>query len=132
MSKVSLVGQAEIVDDHVHIKSNKALVAAPVAIGTVLGTTLGVLTGVGLLAIPGLGVLFGAGAIVGALGGFQLGVVTGGVTSILVDMGVDDDHVEYEQHLKEGRFLLLYDGTDQEIDHVELLLKGKHLGAKRH
>ncbi|MNJ86391.1 hypothetical protein D3C87_38850 [compost metagenome] len=132
MSKVSLVGQAEIVDDHVHIKSNKALVAAPVAIGTVLGTTLGVLTGVGLLAIPGLGVLFGAGAIVGALGGFQLGVVTGGVTSILVDMGVKDDHVEYEQHLKEGRFLLLYDGTDQEIDHLELLLKGKHLGAKRH
>lgn len=132
MSKVSLVGQAEIVDDHVHIKSNKALVAAPVAIGTVLGTTLGVLTGVGLLAIPGLGVLFGAGAIVGALGGFQLGVVTGGVTSILVDMGVSEDHVEYEQHLKEGRFLLLYDGTDQEIDHVELLLKGKHLGAKRH
>src|SRR5690606_30503337 len=112
--------------------SNQAVVAAPVAVGTVLGTTLGVLTGVGLFAIPGLGVLFGAGAVVGALAGFQLGVVTGGLTTILVDLGVKEDHVEYEQHLKEGRFLMLYDGTDEEIDRVELLIKGKHLGMKRH
>lgn len=132
MSKVSLVGQAEVIDDHVHVKSNQAVVAAPIAVGTVLGTTLGVLTGVGLFAIPGLGVLFGAGAVVGALAGFQLGVVTGGLTTILVDLGVKEDHVEYEQHLKEGRFLMLYDGTDEEIDRVELLIKGKHLGMKRH
>lgn len=132
MSKISLVGQAEVVDDHVHVKSNKALVAAPVAVGSVLGTTLGVLTGVGLFAIPGLGILFGAGAIVGALAGFQVGVVTGGLTTILVDLGVKEDHVEYEQHLKEGRFLLFYDGSDEEIDHVERIIEGKHLGVARH
>ncbi len=132
MSKVSLVGHAEIVDDHVHVKSNKALVAAPVAVGTVLGTTLGVLTGVGLFAIPGLGILFGAGAIVGALAGFQVGVVTGGLTTILVDLGVKEDHVEYEQHLKQGRFLLFYDGSDDEIDHLERIIEGKHLGIARH
>lgn len=132
MSKISLVGQAEVVDDHVHVKSNKALVAAPVAVGSVLGTTLGVLTGVGLFAIPGLGILFGAGAIVGALAGFQVGVVTGGLTTILVDLGVKEDHIEYEQHLKEGRFLLFYDGSDEEIDHVERIIEGKHLGVARH
>lgn len=132
MSKISLVGHAEVVDDHLHVKSNTALVAAPVAAGTVLGTTLGVLTGVGLFAIPGLGILFGAGAIVGALAGFQVGVLTGGFASILVDLGVKDDHVAYEQHLKEGRFLLFYDGTDAEIDHIEHLLDGRHLGVARH
>lgn len=132
MSKVSLVGQAEVVDDNIHVKSNTALVAAPVAAGTVLGTTLGILTGVGLFAIPGLGVLFGAGAIVGALAGFQVGVLTGGFASILVDLGVKDDHVEYEQHLNQGRFLLLYDGSDEEIDQVERIIEGKHLGAARH
>ncbi len=132
MSKVSLVGRAEVIDDHVHIHSNKALVAAPVAIGSVLGTTLGVLTGVGLFAIPGLGLLFGAGAVIGAFAGFQLGVVTGGITSILVDLGVKEDHVVYEQHLKEGRFLLFYDGSDEEIDHVERIIEGKHLGIARH
>lgn len=132
MSKVSLVGHAEIVNDHVHIKSNQALVAAPVAAGTVLGTTLGLLTGVGLFAIPGLGVLFGAGAIVGALAGFQIGVATGGIATILVDLGVKDDHVVYEQHLKEGRFLLFYDGSVEEIEHVERIIEGKHLGVTRY
>nr|WP_294862303.1 hypothetical protein [uncultured Fluviicola sp.] len=132
MSKVSLIGHAEVVNDHVHIKSNKALVAAPVAAGTVLGTTLGLLTGVGLFAIPGLGVLFGAGAIVGALAGFQIGVATGGIATILVDLGVKDDHIAYEQHLKEGRFLLFYDGSEEEIEHVEHIIEGKHLGVKRH
>ncbi len=132
MSKVSLVGQAEVVDDNIHVKSNTALVAAPVAAGTVLGTTLGVLTGVGLFAIPGLGILFGAGAVVGALAGFQVGVLTGGFASILVDLGIKEDHVEYEQHLKEGRFLMLYDGSEEEIEHVERIIEGKHLGAARH
>lgn len=132
MSKVSLVGRAEVIDDHVHMKSNKALVAAPVAIGSVLGTTLGVLTGVGLFAIPGLGLLFGAGAVVGAFAGFQLGVVTGGITTILVDLGVKEDHLVYEQHLKEGRFLLFYDGSDEEIEQVERIIEGKHLGIARH
>ena len=132
MSKVSLVGQAEVVDDHIHVKSNTALVAAPVAAGTVLGTTLGVLTGVGLFAIPGLGVLFGAGAIVGAMAGFQVGLLTGGFASILVDLGVKDDHVEYEQHLNEGRFLLFYDGSDEEIDQAERIIEGRHLGVTRH
>lgn len=132
MSKVSLIGHAEIVNDHVHIKSNKAIVAAPVAAGTVLGTTLGLLTGVGLFAIPGLGVLFGAGAIVGALAGFQIGVATGGIATILVDLGIKDDHVVYEQHLKEGRFLLFYDGSEEEIEHVERIIEGKHLGVRRH
>ena len=132
MSKVSLVGQAEVVNDNIQVKSNTALVAAPVAAGTVLGTTLGVLTGVGLFAIPGLGILFGAGAVIGALAGFQVGVLTGGFASILVDLGVQDDHVEYEQHLKEGRFLLFYDGSDEEIDHVERIIEGKHLGVARH
>ena len=132
MSKVSLVGHAEVVDDHVHVKSNKALVAAPVAVGSVLGTTLGVLTGVGLFAIPGLGILFGAGAIVGALAGFQVGVVTGGLTTILLDLGVKEDHVVYEEHLKQGRFLLFYDGSDAEIDHLERIIEGKHLGVARH
>ena len=132
MSKVSLVGQAEIVDDHVHLKSNNALIAAPITIGTVLGSTLGLLTGVGLFAIPGLGVLFGAGAVVGALGGFEIGVAAGGLTTILVELGVKEAHVEYEQHVQNGRFLLFVDGTEEEIDHVEHIIKGKHLGTLRH
>ncbi len=132
LAKTSLVGRAEMINDHVHIHSNLGAEAVPVAVGTVLGTTLGVLTGVGLFTIPGLGLLFGAGAVVGAFAGFQLGVVGGGLTSILVGLGVKDDHVAYEEHLREGRFLLFYDGPEEEIERVERIIEGKHLGTVRH
>jgi uncharacterized membrane protein len=132
MNNVSLIGKAEIIDDQIHVKSNKGLIAAPVVAGTVLGTTLGVMTGIGLFAIPGLGVLFGAGAIVGALAGFEVGVATGGLTTILVGLGVKEDHVTFEEHVKEGNFLLMIDGTEQEIARAELIIEGKHLGISLH
>ncbi len=132
MSKISLVGRAEIVDDHMHIKSNKPLIAAPLAIGTIVGTTLGLLTGVGLFAIPGLGVLFGAGAVVGALGGFELGVAAGGLTTILVELGVKENHVVYEHHIREGRFLMMVDGTEAEIHRIGNILEGMHMGTAIH
>src|SRR6218665_720071 len=121
MSKISLVGRAEIIEDKMHVKSNKALIAAPVAIGTVVGTSLGLLTGVGLFAIPGLGILFGAGAVVGALGGFEVGLAAGGLTTILIELGVKENHIEYEHHIREGRFLMMADGTEDEIDRIEHL-----------
>ena len=132
MQKVSLVGKAEIVDDNIHVKSNKPLIVAPLAVGTVAGTTLGLLTGIGLFAIPGLGVLFGAGAVVGALAGFEIGVAAGGLTTILVELGVKEDHITYEQHVNEGRFLLFFDGTEEEIHRVEQLVSGLHLGTAMH
>ena len=132
MNKISLIGRAEIVDDKINIRSNKPLIAAPIAVGTVLGTTIGLMTGIGLFAVPGLGVLFGAGAIVGALGGFEVGVAAGGLTTILVELGVKEDHITYEEHIKDGSFLMFIDGTEEEIAHVESLLHGRHKGIARH
>lgn len=133
LKKVSLVGKAEIVDDKIHVKSNKALIAAPTIAGTVIGSTIGLLTGIGLFAIPGLGVLFGAGAIVGALAGFDLGLVAGGVTTMLVELGIgEEDHVKYEEHIKEGGFLMVIDGSEADIAKAEQVIEGKHLGVQRH
>jgi uncharacterized membrane protein len=132
MNKVSLIGKAEIIDDQIHVKSNKGLIATPVVAGTVLGTTLGVMTGIGLFAIPGFGVLFGAGAIVGALAGFEVGIATGGLTTILVELGVKEDHITFEEHVKEGSFLLMVDGTEEEISRAEHIIQGKHLGIALH
>lgn len=132
VNKVSLIGKAEIVDDKVHVKSNKAVIAAPTVAGTVIGTTVGLLTGIGLFAIPGLGVLFGAGAIVGALAGFDIGLIAGGTATILLEMGVKDDHVVYEQHIKEGNFLMFIEGSETEISFAEKIIEGRHLGIARH
>jgi len=132
MNHVSLIGKAEIVDDKIHVKSNKALIAAPTVAGTVLGTTVGVMTGIGLFAIPGLGVIFGAGAIIGALAGFNVGLITGGATTMLIELGVKEDHITYEQHIKEGNFLLFIDGDEDEVAKAEMIIEGKHLGIARH
>lgn len=130
--RLSIIGKADLVDDKIQVKSNRALVAAPTVAGTVLGTSVGLLSGIGLFAIPGLGFLFGAGAIVGALAGFDVGLIAGGVTTMLVDLGVKEDHVKYEQHLKEGKFLLFMDGEEPEIAIAEKVLEGKHLGMVTH
>jgi uncharacterized membrane protein len=132
MSKVSLIGKAEIIDDQIHVKSNKGLIAAPVVAGTALGTTLGIMTGIGLFAIPGFGVLFGAGAVIGAFAGFEVGVAAGGLTAILVELGVKENHITFEEHVKEGSFLLMIDGTEQEIAKAEMIIEGKHLGIALH
>ncbi len=97
-----------------------------------IGTTVGVLTGIGLFAIPGLGVLFGAGAIIGALAGLQAGVIAGGATTMLIELGVKEDHITYEQHISEGNFLMFIDGSEDEIAKAEMVIEGKHLGIARH
>lgn len=132
INKISLIGKAEIIDDKVHVKSNKALIAAPTVAGTVIGTSIGLMTGIGLFAIPGLGVLFGAGAIVGALAGFDFGLIAGGTATILIEMGVKENHVVYEEHIKEGNFLMFINGTEEEIARAEKVIEGRHLGVERH
>jgi hypothetical protein len=76
--------------------------------------------------------LFGAGAIVGALGGFEMGVVGGGIATILVELGIKENHVTYEQHVKDGGFLMFIDGTEDEVVRAEQIIEGKHLGVARH
>jgi hypothetical protein len=132
INKVSLVGRAEIVDDKIHVKSNRALIAAPVVIGIIVGSTIGLLTGIGTFAIPGFGFLYNAGAEIGALAGFEVGVAAGGLITILLGLGVKEDKIAYEEHVKEGRFLMYIDGTEAEISRAQMVIEGKHLGMAVH
>lgn len=133
LSKVSLVGQAELVDEKIQVQSNDKLINTPVIAGTVLGTTIGLLTGVGLFAIPGFGLLFGAGAVVGALGGFELGVATGGFVTLLLQMGIHEDYaVVYDEHIKDGKFLLMIDGSNEEIDLARKIIGEEHIEYNIH
>ena len=58
--------------------------------GGAVGGTLGLLAGLGALAIPGVGPLIAAGPIMGALAGLSIGGAVGGLFGALVGMGIPE------------------------------------------
>src|ERR1700744_4999879 len=73
-----------------HVKETKAPegTAAGVTTGGVIGGTLGVLAGIGALAIPGVGPFIAAGPIMAGLAGLGGGGPGGGFVGALVGLGV--------------------------------------------
>jgi len=130
MNKVSMLGKAEVIDDHIHVKSLEGMKNAPALLGAGAGTILGLLTGVGAFAIPGFGFLYGAGAVLGALGGFDIGIITGGIGSLLATIGIKKDKVvKCNEHLKAGKYLIAVQGTPEEVKTAENILHshGTHI-----
>lgn len=118
VSHLSIMGLAhtEVIDDKMHIMPKSPVNAAGLGAGTVLGTTLGVLTGVGMFAIPGVGILYGAGALVGAIAGFDLGLIGGGIASALATIGIKDDNAKkYHDALVAGKYLVLAHGSKESV-----------------
>lgn len=92
-----------------HEKSTKAPegTATGVAAGGVVGGTLGLLAGIGALAIPGVGPLIAAGPIMGTLAGMGVGGAVGGFVGALVGLGIPEYEAKrYEGAVKGGGTLL--------------------------
>lgn len=80
---------------------------AGVGAGGVLGGTLGVLAGIGALAIPGLGPFIAAGPLMAALSGAAAGAAVGGVAGALIGMGIPEIEAKrYEGKIKGGNILI--------------------------
>jgi hypothetical protein len=95
--------------DFAHEKNTKAPegAVAGVTAGGAIGGTLGLLAGIGALAIPGLGPFIAAGPIMAALSGAAAGAAVGGVTGALIGMGIPEVEAKmYEGKLREGNILL--------------------------
>ena len=119
MKHVSILGKAkkEVLDDEMNIITESPIKLGGVAVGTVIGTTVGALTGLGLLAVPGLGILMGTGALVGAIAGFDFGLLGGGIASVLISLGIHKDAGKiYQQYLEDGKFLLMLNGSPEELE----------------
>ena len=96
-----------------------------VTAGGVIGGTLGLLAGVGLLAIPGLGPFIAAGPIMAGLAGLGVGGAVGGVTGALIGMGIPEFEAKrYEGRLQKGEILLsVHCDTGEEIKRAKEVLK---------
>jgi hypothetical protein len=94
--------------DFAHEKETKAPegTTAGVVAGGAIGGTLGLLAGIGALAIPGIGPFIAAGPIMGTLAGLGSGGLVGGVVGALVGMGIPEYEAKrYEGRVKEGGIL---------------------------
>ncbi len=111
--------------DFAHKKDTKAPegTTTGVVAGGAIGGTLGLLAGIGALAIPGLGPFIAAGPIMATLAGIGSGGVVGGIIGALVGMGIPEYEAKrYEGRIKEGGILV-----SVHCDNSEWVSKAKDL-----
>ncbi|HVT80973.1 MAG TPA: DUF3341 domain-containing protein [Phycisphaerae bacterium] len=95
--------------DFAHEKHTKAPegTATGATTGGIIGGALGLLAGVGLLAIPGAGPFIAAGPIMAALSGLGVGAAVGGITGALIGLGIPElEAKRYEGKIKDGNILI--------------------------
>lgn len=98
-------GTRDFAHEH-HTKAPEGAIGG-VGAGGALGGTLGLLAGIGLLAIPGLGPFIAAGPIMAALGGAAAGAAVGGITGALVGMGIPEvEAKQYAGKIEGGNILM--------------------------
>ena len=95
--------------DFAHEHNTKAPEGAVAGVGAggAVGGTLGLLAGIGALAIPGLGPFIAAGPLLAALSGAAAGAAVGGITGALIGMGIPEMEAKrYEGKIKGGNLLI--------------------------
>jgi hypothetical protein len=99
--------------------------AAGAGSGALFGGTLGLLVGLGALAVPGVGPLIAAGPIVATLAGIGLGATVGGLTGGLIGLGIPEFEAKrYEGRLQKGGVLLsVHCDTAEEVHQAKDALR---------
>jgi hypothetical protein len=95
--------------DFAHVHNTKAPEGAVAGVGAggVIGGTLGLLAGIGALAIPGVGPLIAAGPLLATLSGAAAGAAVGGITGGLIGLGIPEFEAKaYEAKIRGGNILI--------------------------
>jgi uncharacterized membrane protein len=101
--------------------------------GRILGGAVGLLVGVGALAIPGLGPIIAGGALASTLAGAGIGAAAGALIGALVTMGVPEDDARYfETGLRQGSVLVTATAGSRGQEARDILRgSGADLGGSR-
>lgn len=130
MENVSLIGNAEIVEDHIRVKSLENVKFAPFAISLIACVGVGILSGLGLVKVPGVEFTHNAGMLVNVFAGFNFGLLFGAIATIVTALILKSDKVlKYKEHLETKNFLVMVNGTLKDIRDAEHILhtEGAHL-----
>lgn len=89
------------------------------ASGGVLGGLGGLVTGLGLLTIPGIGQIAAAGPLAAALTGGAVAAGGGGIIGALVGLGMPEEQAkQYEGFLKKGKIIVLVEADKENENEV--------------
>lgn len=138
MNKVSIIArdadrQGDIagvdVTDRVGNKADEGATAGALTGGTLGGLT-GLLVGLGALAIPGVGPVMLAGELATVLAttvaGGAIGAAAGGLAGALMGLGIPEERARsYSDRVERGDYLVIVNGTDEEIDIAEAILNNR-------
>jgi uncharacterized membrane protein len=134
VKNMSFISKADVIENKLYASKSNNTSNIPIEIGVVLGPILGLLTGLSIVAIPGFGIFYGAGAVVGALGGFDFGLVGGGITSLLMKLGIKDKALAYQEHLEKGKYIITISGDNELAEKAKVILHtiGLHIDLQHH
>jgi hypothetical protein len=107
------VSIASRVRDNGELVDDASGAATGASVGAVAGAGTGLLTAMGVMAIPGLGPLVAAGVLATMLAGAATGAAAGGILGALTDYGVseEDAHV-YSEGIRRGGTLVTVRAAD--------------------
>lgn len=116
--------------DFAHEQSTKAPggAVAGASTGGLLGGGLGLLVGIGALAIPGIGPLIGGGPLMTALSGAAAGAALGGLTGSMIGFGIPELEAKiYEGKVRGGNILIAAHVDDRDATRRVKTLFQRHL-----
>lgn len=103
--------------------------AAGATAGAATGGLMGLIGGLGVIALPGVGAVAELGIVLAnTLLGSGIGAAGGGLVGALIGWGIPEDRARYyDEMLSQGKYVVLMEGTQAEISGAEAILKNRRI-----
>jgi hypothetical protein len=94
--------------------------------GGLIGGLAGLLLGLGVVAIPGIGLVLAAGPLATMLLGAGTGAITGSLVGAILEWAPEEDAEYYAEKVQQGRTLVCVSTSDEQADQVTSILQQHH------
>ena len=120
------IGGAEVKPANEQAKGGAA---AGATAGAATGGLMGLIGGLGAIALPGVGVAAELGIVLAnTLLGSGIGAAGGGFVGALIGWGIPEDRAKYyDEMLSQGRYVVLMEGTRAELNGAEAILQNRRI-----
>lgn len=122
MEHVSLIGKADIIDDHIHVRYIENFKLIPLLLSILGGVTFGLLIAYKVVYVPGI-TINDSSFFVNVFWGTSMGLVAGAILTIITTLIYPKDRiVRFNEHTLPKRFLVIVNGSEEEIRMAQAIL----------